>query len=328
MLKAGILGVGMIAGAHISAYHTLKENGAPVRLVAACDIDAEAFSEVKNFTKAPLDFNKYDSLETMLKSEELDIIDICLPTFKHTDATVDMLGRGYHVLCEKPMALNAKDCDIMLGALSAAKGQLMIGQCLRFFPQYQYLKELIDDKRYGKVVSAYFERLSRRPERRGENWLINSEKSGGCLLDVHIHDIDITRYLFGEPKSVSANAGHGVSRYSSVTTHLQYDDMLITASADWSLTPAFGFMPRFYVSFENATVVFENYTLTVHADTSFTPELDKTPGITKEIEYFVDIITNSKENTVLPPADSRRTVELMEVIKKSADSGGQRVSFC
>ena len=77
----------------------------------------------------------YTDLDEMLAKENLDMIDICLPTFLHAPYAIDMLKRGYHVLSEKPMARTSALCLDMVAAAKQAKGNLMIGQCLRVFPQ-------------------------------------------------------------------------------------------------------------------------------------------------------------------------------------------------
>ena len=324
MLKVGIWGLGLIAKAHVAAYMVLKENY-PIKLVAACDTDDRAFAEIALANNA-IDINKYNYIDEMLKSESLDIIDICLPTSLHVEAALKMLQNGYHVLLEKPMGLSSAESLKLLNASQKTDKVFMVGQCLRFYPEYQYLKRIIEEKQYGQVLTAYFERLSMTPKRRGENWLLNYEKSGGCLFDVHIHDVDMVRYLFGEPKAVSAQANHVLSRYDSVNTRFIYDDKQVVALADWTLKPSFGFKPMFRVSFEQATVIYDNYSLRVYKEKEFfTPTIEKGKGIEKEIEYFIELITKGRENTENRPEDSFKTIELLECIRSSADENGKLV---
>jgi predicted dehydrogenase len=324
MFKVGIWGLGLIAKDHVAAYMSLKEDY-PIQLVAVCDIDNKAFEEMALANNIK-NVNKYNDIDKMLEREKLDIIDICLPTSLHVEAALKMLQKGYHVLLEKPMGLSSAESIKLLDASKKSDKVFMVGQCLRFYPEYQYLKKIIQEKRYGQVLTAYLERLSMTPKRRGENWLLDYERSGGCLFDVHIHDVDIVRYLFGEPKSVSAQARHVLSRYDSVNTRFIYADKQVMALADWTLKPSFGFKPMFRVSFEEATVIYDNYSLKVYReDESFTPNIEKGKGIEREIEYFIKLITKKCENTENRPEDSFKTIELLECIRSSADENGKLV---
>lgn len=265
----------------------------------------------------------YTDVNKMCEKETLDMVDICLPTPLHAPMAIDMLGRGYHVLSEKPMARSYKDCLAMLDAAEKSGKQLMIGQCLRFYPQY--LKDTVESGRYGKVLSAFFERISRPPIWGWQNWFMDEAKSGGCLLDMHIHDIDMTRFLFGEPKAVACNVLNIYSGCDTVNTWLFYEDgKLVCANGDWALPDSSGFRPAYRVNLEKAAIVFDKGEVTVFEKdgTVHKPELPKLDGFTNEIDYFVDIIENNRENTVNPAKSTAMTIKLIEVMKKSADRNG------
>ena len=105
MLKVGLGGVGGISGAHIPAWDAMKET----ELTALCDIrpgQMEKYPGKRRYT----DFDK------MLENEELDILDICLPTYLHADFAVKALERGINVICEKPISLNEEDVARVYGA--------------------------------------------------------------------------------------------------------------------------------------------------------------------------------------------------------------------
>lgn len=338
MVKVGIIGFGGIAQAHKNAYKILEAKGVPVKLSAVCDIEPEKFKgKVRiNITDNMGDANDvlnaifYTDVNEMCAKEELDMIDICLPTPLHAQMAIDMLGRGYHVLSEKPMARSYSDCLDMLNAAEKAGRQLMIGQCLRFYPQYQYLKDIIDNSKYGAVISAFFERLSGPPIWGWKNWFMDESKSGGCMLDMHIHDIDMARYLFGEPKEVSCNARNVYSGYDTVHTQLIYeDDKLVCATGDWSLPNSFGFHHSYRINLEKASIIFENNEVTVFEKNGITykPELSELDGITNEIAYFVDVIKNNKINTESTAESAATTVKLVETMKKSADRHGVKEIF-
>lgn len=334
MLKAGLIGFGGIAQAHKNGYALLEREG-KVRLTCACDIRPETFSgkvEINlkledSAESSPIRF--YEDLDEMLRKEELDFVDICVPSYLHREMAVKMLTRGYHVLSEKPMALSFADCRAMLDAEQKSGKHFMIGQCLRFFPQYEYLKACIDDGRFGKTLSAFFSRLSAPPVWGWENWFMDAAKSGGCITDLHIHDIDIVRYLFGEPEAVSCRVSHSLTRYDSVQTSLFYGGLPVTAVGDWTLEKI-PFAASYRVGFEKATVLFEGGVVTVYPKDGgepFRPEMSEQDGYTREIAYFCDVILGKTENDRNPASSAANTIRLIEVMKQSADADGKKILF-
>ena len=119
-LKMAMLGFGGIAKSHLKGHETFKADGTPIKLVAICDIDPNQFVSAAEInigsgTRPDLEgINLYTDLEEMMAKEEFELIDICLPTYLHKEYTIKMLKAGYHVMCEKPMALNSEDCAEMI----------------------------------------------------------------------------------------------------------------------------------------------------------------------------------------------------------------------
>ena len=334
MLKAGLIGYGGIAKAHVNGYGILEAKN-KVKLVAVCDICEEAFKkEVKinigGDTKQAGDYRCYTDLEDMLAKEELDFVDICLPSYLHREYSVKLLERGYHVLCEKPMALTGEDCDKMLEAERSSGKHFMIAQCLRFFPKYEFLKSCIDDCRYGKVLGAFFNRNSAQPLWGFENWYTDYARCGGAITDIHIHDIDMVRYLFGEPDAVSCRASDARTKYDIVQTTLYYGNTPVSANGCWT-AGRIKFTASYKVDFEKASVLHEQGKLTVYPanteEAPFTPELQGYDGYTEEIAYFCDVIENKISNTKNPASSAANTVRLVEAMKQSADRGGEKVDF-
>lgn len=332
MLKAAIIGFGGIAQAHKNGYITLEKEG-KVRLVAACDIRKEAFESVaeinlKSDTTQKADFHCYTDLEEMLAKETLDFVDICVPSYLHKELAVKMLNRGYNVLCEKPMALNSADCKEMLEAEKKSGKHFMIAQCLRFSPEYEYLKACIDDGRYGKVLGAFFNRNSAQPMWGFENWYLDYNRCGGAITDIHIHDIDMVRYLFGEPEAVSCRATDCKTKYDIVQTALYYGNTPITANGCWT-AGKIRFAASYKVDFETASILYEGGKVTVYPEKgdAFQPELIGHDGYTGEIAYFCDIVEGKIKNKKNPASSAANTIRLIETMKQSADEGGVKTLF-
>ena len=208
MTKIAIVGFGFMGRMHYGNWKKIR--GAKV--VAICDANLAQLTTVTGGniagSDATTDFTGvdiYDDFAKMLAAGGFDVVDVTLPTPLHPDMTVAALRAGYHVLCEKPMALKVRDCDRMLKAAEASGKTLLIAQCLRFWPEYVALRKLLLSGRYGRVVAADFFRASCAPDPKGAHgWFLAEKKSGGCLLDLHIHDADMIAWLFGKPKCVSA----------------------------------------------------------------------------------------------------------------------------
>lgn len=335
MLKAAILGYGGIARSHRSGYELLAKQQAPVKLVALCDIDPKQFEKEVTINQGNgqesdiSQYHTYTSLDEMLEKEELDVIDICLPTYLHAEYAIKLLRLGYNVQCEKPMGLSSALCDKMLAAARESGKKLMIGMCLRFDHMYTVLKDAIDQNTYGKVTSAFFERLSSTPRWGYDGWFQDYDRSGGVALDMHIHDVDMVRYLFGEPKAVSALVSDARLKCSAIHSTFAYDDMIVTAIGDWGKAKGFPFTMGYSVNFERATIVLNKGVVTVYPDDAEPFEAPLDPDgkgnhrMAAEIEYFARSILGEIENTRNQPADAANTVRLIETLKKSAENGGK-----
>ena len=220
------------------------------------------------------------------------------------------------MLCEKPMALNVPDCDVMIAAASKAGRHLMVAHCVRFWPEYAWAKKVVEGGEYGQVLVAGFSRLTYAPEWADGSWLSDSAKSGGIALDLHIHDLDFIQYLFGAPTSIRS----ACSKSRHVQTWVGYDDdRVISATASWMMPKSFGFKMAYDIVFEKAAAVFDGTALTVYLPDgeSFSPELDEGDGYRGEIEYFCNLIAGTNTKTIITPEQARESVRMaLETIKE------------
>ena len=152
MLKVGLVGLGGISGAHVAGWNAAE--GA--ELVAICDVREEQLAKHQNV-------NKYSDFHQMLEEEKLDILDICLPTYLHTQCALEAMKRGIHVLCEKPISLEESDVALLYQVAAENNVKFMVAQVIRFWPEYMALKETYETKRYGELLSGEMERLEAQP---------------------------------------------------------------------------------------------------------------------------------------------------------------------
>ena len=334
MTRVAIAGFGFMGRTHCGAWR--KCRGAKV--VAICDANlAQLTSKVKGNIKGvadnsavPKSVRVFDDFARMLGAGGFDVVDITLPTLLHPETTIAALRAGYHVLCEKPMALSVRDCDRMLAAAAKAKRRLLVAHCVRFFPENAYVRALVRSGRYGRVVAADFTRFIAPPKwsPKGADWFFDEKKSGGVLFDAHIHDADYILGTFGRPKRVSAAVHRNASGFIDHTTSTYfYDDALITSDSSFAASSSLVWDASGRVFLEKATIYFGPFykaPLTVYPDGGrpFSPKLPKQTGYEAEVWYFLDMVEGREpKERVLTAEDARDSVALLCAERRSAASG-------
>lgn len=246
MLKVGLIGCGFMGAMHANCYKNIKG----VELVAFADIRKEKAEELANGTNATL----YSDGKDLIANANVDIIDICLPTYLHAEYAMLAMEKVKYVFVEKPVALTVAEGKAMLEKSKKTGAQVQVGQVIRFWDEYVVLKEIVESKKYGKVVNANFRRLSPRPDWGWEDWLLNYKLSGGAGQDLHIHDVDYVLSVFGEPKNFYSVKNKQCEKNSYVNTLMQYDDFVVGIEGTWDLPGNYPFTATFRVVFENAVV--------------------------------------------------------------------------
>ena len=199
-IRVGVIGLGM-GRHHIAGYQTHPD----AEVVAIADLDEARLTEIGDQYGVP---NRYATAEEMLAGEALDVVSVATPNNFHRPLTVAALEAGCHVLCEKPMALNAAQAREMLAAAERAQRRLMINFSYRFGEQSQALKERVDAGELGEI---YFGRTvwhRRRGLPRFGGWFGQKAISGGGpLIDLGVHRLDLALWLMGYPKPIWVMGG-------------------------------------------------------------------------------------------------------------------------
>ncbi len=333
MIRVGVIGIGFMGTMHSKTY----QNHAGAKLAAICDIDPVKLTGkagvAGNIAGAedPIEMDgveTYADFDEMLAGANLDAVSITLPTYLHKEYTIKALNAGVNVMCEKPMALNLTECDEMMAAAEKAGKRLQIGHCLRFWPEYTKAKEIIDSGEYGKIRSVTFTRIAQTPTWSWDNWLMDGNKSGGAMLDLHIHDSDLVQFFFGMPKAVYTTAVKGPSNdYDQMVTH--YDigqkDVSIVAEGGWMMAPDFGFQMSFNIVMEKASMSFDctrEGGLKVYPAEGGTvnPKVAEGDGYLIELDHFVRQVAGEKLDEVITQQGSKNAVEIITAERKSADT--------
>ncbi len=311
MLKVGLVGVGGISGAHIPAW----EERADAELVALCDIRPE---RMEKFALKRC----YTDFDEMLNNEELDILDICLPTYLHADFAVKAMEKGINVICEKPISLKVEDIERVYSCAERNNVKFMVAQVLRFWPEYEVLKEIYDTQKYGKLLSGTMTRLGCYPRWSWDGWMMDEKRSGLVPYDLHIHDLDFLVYAFGQPK-VDHKFRSKLPDQDFISLTYNFGGFSINTEASWYAT-CYPFTAQFRFQFENALVVNEGGKMVIYLrddekiDLSQEAEgdtgsinLPKSDAYANEINYFADCVVNNTPVEKVKPEELRCVVEIL-----------------
>ena len=334
MLKGAIIGFGFMGKMHYSVYSKLDE----VKISAICEIDSQK-RNIDDSGNIAVEINAedfdsinwYTTIDDLLDSEkELDFVDICLPTYLHRNAVENVFYKNPEIaiLCEKPISVSKEDAEKMIEIAEKMNRPFMIAQCIRFWPSYEYLYESFKEKRFGSLKSLYLERYTSFPS--WNEW-IKEEKKSGCILDLHIHDIDFANHLLGLPEKLIAT---GFSKYTDgideISSILFYENYFVCVNGSWALEPSFGFNMRYRAVFENATIVFDFLNkpepVVYKSDgSSFTPEIPNEDGYIREIKYFLKCIKENTKPLISTPLQAYQSLKIVLDEFSSIKKGGNFV---
>lgn len=325
-VSVGVVGIGFMGATHIKSY--MKIPGA--RLGAICDavrlpVDGDLSHIAGNIGEAKplrLDMTQvkaYSKFDELLADPGIDLIDLCVPTPQHLPLCLAALKAGKHVICEKPLARTVPQCREIVDAAAMARGFFMPAMVMRFWPEWAWLKDMIDSKVYGNVLAARFRRVTSPPgwSRAG---YFKGDDSGGALLDLHIHDSDFIQFCFGRPKAVCST---GLTRYSGATDHVitSYqvnDGAVVTAEGGWLMTDGFGFKMEYTVNFEKATADYDSSrgaeALKLYEEGQ-KPRVITCPGddgYVNELRHMIESIQKGTPPRIVTAADGLSAVEICE----------------
>lgn len=311
MLKVGLIGVGGISGAHIPAWLNLEG----VELVALCDVRPEQME------KYP-EIRQYTDFDAMLANEELDILDICLPTFLHVKYSIKAMEKGINVLCEKPISLKREDVKRVYDTARENNVKFMVAHVIRFWREYEFVKSVYESGKYGKLLMGKMNRLSAFPRWSWDNWMRDESRSGFVPYDLHIHDLDFMVYTFGKPKKVESRRDKTAYQdYINIT--YDFGEFYINAESSW-FAGTYPFTAQFRFQFEGAVISNEGQGLKIYENSGDILSLDeavscdtgeidlpKSSAYAEEIAYFVDCVKNNKAVDKIKPDELENVIDIL-----------------
>ncbi len=334
-IGVGIVGLGFMAATHLKAYRQIPG----FQIVAICNpsgrnLDGD-FSKVSGNigTAEPLRLDMsavkaFRKFEEMLADPAVQLVDICAPTPAHPELTIASLTAGKHVICEKPLARTTRLARDVADAATRAGTFLLPAMCLRFWPEWVWVKKTIEENTYGRCLAARFRRVA-QPPAWGQRFFLDGSLSGGALLDLHIHDTDFVQFCFGRPRSVFST---GFTKVSGAIDHVvtQYQVVsgaTVSAEGSWAMTEGFGFNMAYTVIFENATA---DYDVSRGAEALKLFQKDKAPLILKpggsdgyvgELQAMLDCIRANKPPGVVTAQDAVSAIEICDAEERSIQTG-------
>lgn len=196
MLKVALLGAGTMGRVHSASY----KNIGGAALAAVCDIETEKARALADMHGA----RYYSNFEDMMSNEDIDVVDICLPTYLHKDYALKSMDMGKHVFCEKPIALKIEDAKEMVDKSHRQNVNFSVGHVVRFFPAYARASEIIKSGSIGTPKLIRTTRTGAYPSWSSDNWYSNYDLSGGPIVDLVIHDFDWICHNLGDVSRVYA----------------------------------------------------------------------------------------------------------------------------
>jgi predicted dehydrogenase len=252
-IGVGIIGLGFMGRTHLAAY--ARTAGCEVRALLDPSQRAAAAGNLittgDDAERLLATLPREGSLASILARDDIELVSICTPTDTHVELVRAAIRAGKHVLVEKPTALDANAIDALDAEARAAGVLAMPAHCMRFWPAWSWMADAVRTQRFGRVRRASFRRMGAAPSW-SQDFYLDFARSGGAIVDLHIHDADFVRFAFGEPTAVRAEGSrrHVRARYSFA------DGLEVEAEGGWSEDPNFAFMMVATIDCERATIDF------------------------------------------------------------------------
>ena len=328
MIKIGLLGAGMIGSTHINGFLSMNSNIAVYK--AVCDIDATKRSEFAQ----KYNLHAFSDLDGMLADPDIDMVDLCLPSFMHEEFAVKIARAKKHILIEKPIAFTFEAARNIFTTARENGVRVMVAQVLRFWPEYVKIKEICDSGALGEIITVYAARLGQMVT--WVDWYKDPAKSGETLMNLTLHDIDFLHYMLGKPISVySAGYKDVNNNYNDVMNIFRFEGG-VNAMVDGSLsmTAGYPFTMRMRVLGTKGTLEF-SYSAGENIGPESTTsliwyrsgekgeklEVENYDGYGKEIEHFAECISAGKDSEIVTEQSVMQVLTSVLAAKESLTKG-------
>ncbi len=197
-LKVGVIGCGFQGRLHVDCLTKISD----VEVIAIVDTNTDRLNELGN------DFNinsRYHDYREFLEDCRCDLVTICTMPVFHSEMTIAALENGAHVLCEKPLAMNAQEGKEMVLAAKKAGKILAVGYNMRFTPNALLISDFIEKGKLGKPIKTRAWANASQIPWWGEHYR-REISGGGALAATAVHFLDLALHFSGFPKPISVSA--------------------------------------------------------------------------------------------------------------------------
>jgi len=256
-----IMRIGLCGYGNMGRHHSqlLQKHDPSLELVGIADVTAERRELASNDHAG---IRIWASGQEMIAAGGLDVVFVCTPTYLHAELSTLALQAGCHVFCEKPMALQPELCQQMITVANDTGKFLMIGQVLRFWPEYVYLKELCETRKYGPLRALSMTRVG-GVSTGWQGWYLDERRGGMQIFDRHIHDSDAVLWILGQPRAVQSYGfsldPHTAGGINHSFTHYDFGpELLVSAEGSADMPAGFPFTAAYRATFARACLEFNS----------------------------------------------------------------------
>jgi predicted dehydrogenase len=335
-VRVGIIGVGGMGQTHLKTYHELTN----VEMTAICDADKEIAKKTAVEYSIPNVFTNYNE---MLSFKDLDAVSICTPNFLHAQISITALEADKHVLCEKPLAMNAIEAEKIAKKVKETGKKFVVGYWIPHTAEGKTLKQFVDSGKLGEIYLVKTGWIRKYMFQNPRWFSVKAKSGGGPLMDIGVHALDAALWIMGYPDPVAVVG----STYTGIATKHLYElyndtqsifDVEDTAcaiiklkggatiflEASWA-----GYMEKgklyldLYgtkggVAFEwNTPCPLRFFTNEERTPSTITPDLVKIKK-SNAMEYFIDCITRDEQPTIATIEHGFKVMQIIDAIYQSA----------
>jgi len=291
-LRIGILGYGFMGKTHAN------------NLLKIPNVQVSAIYSAIDEPNLPPNVTFHKDWKPLLDDANIDAVIIATPTFLHTEQAIYAVNKHKHIFIEKPMALNVEECDAILKAAKQNNIKVAVGHVLRFWPSYQAAKEAVQsrDTHIGDLKMIRARRYSGAPN--WAKWFADEKLSGGCILDLSIHDIDFATWCFSAKAiEVYCEARRlteiGFDNWGISFTTIKYEENKIAhCEASWAGTKNFPFSTDCEIMGTNGIIRFDSaHPIPIKMYGEVAPEIQDPYDSDGYMKEMIDFITALQNNT-------------------------------
>lgn len=342
--KVCLLGSGFIADIHLESYRRFVPEAEVVAVYSRTAENAAACAKKHGIAAS------FDDLARAINESDCEVVDICLPNFRHREAVLVAAAAGKHVIIEKPLAMNLAEADEMIAACDRAGVKLMYAEELCFAPKYERVRELVNKGAVGRVYQL---RQCEKHDGPHSDWFYDVDRSGGgAMMDMGCHGVAWFQWVLGgdvKPVAVKAHLQAGLihgerSRAEENSICLvEYSNGAVGVAENSWAKPG-GMDDRVEVQGTGGVVfadLFQGNAALTYSKQGYDYAMEKggdtkgwtftvfeevfNQGYPHELKHFIDCVRNGKEPLVTG-RDGRAVLELLCAAYESARTG-QRVEL-